>query len=111
MIKDIRQGSDGSDVTNFFSVGDQVYFTAYDDDNLELWKTDGTEAGTAMVKDIYPGDDDIWKIIRAMDGILYFSAEDGSHGRELWKTDGTEAGTESVKDINSGSGHGLLFSK
>jgi ELWxxDGT repeat protein len=37
-----------------------------------------------------------------VDGMLYFDAEDGQHGRELWKSDGTIGGTVLVKDINSG---------
>ena len=38
-----------------------------------------------------------------VNGTLYFTADDGTHGEELWKTDGTAAGTVMVKDILPGS--------
>jgi len=72
----------------------------------ELWASDGTAAGTVMVKDINPGSasglygGDRWFTV--LDGIGYFPANDGINGFELWRTDGTEAGTYMVKDINPG---------
>ena len=74
----------------------------------ELWKTDGSEAGVALVKDILPGPGSAFSSAAAefanVNGTLFFTATDGTHGRELWKSDGTEAGTVLVKDIRPGSG-------
>ena len=33
-----------------------------------------------------------------IDGVSYFTADDGSSGLELWKSDGTAGGTTGVKD-------------
>lgn len=38
-----------------------------------------------------------------MDGILYFTANDGKHGVELWRSNGTPESTYLVKDIQTGS--------
>lgn len=72
--------------------------------NDELWKSDGTLAGTSLVKDIRPGVDGQPPVnLIGIDNIVYLTANDGSIGRELWKTDGTPEGTMLVKDINPGS--------
>jgi ELWxxDGT repeat protein len=73
--------------------------------NIELWISDGTEAGTVILKDIHSGGNAsvVTNLTRAGDK-LYFKATDGSSaGYELWVTDGTEAGTVLVKDIWPGS--------
>ena len=51
----------------------------------ELWKSDGTEDGTKLVKDIDPSGDSFPLWLTNVGGTLYFSANDGSHGIELWK--------------------------
>ena len=49
-------GSGGSSITNLTDVGGTLYFSAYTPAyGAELWKSDGTAAGTAMVQDIYAG--------------------------------------------------------
>ncbi|MBN1659658.1 MAG: pre-peptidase C-terminal domain-containing protein [Anaerolineae bacterium] len=69
--------------------------------DTELWKSDGTKAGTVRVKDIQPGSgSSMPNALAAMNGMLYFNADDGTNGRELWKSGGSEAGTVLVKDIN-----------
>ncbi len=72
----------------------------------ELWRTDGTPAGTILVKDIRPGaaDSSIGAFAN-LNGTLFFTANDGVHGRELWKSDGTELGTTLVKDLPTGTEH------
>jgi len=90
------------------AVDGQLFFIARDETHgTELWKSDGTEAGTALVKDIYEGTDDglsqsDW--LKNVDGTLFFTAAEALNGRELWKSDGTAAGTVMVKDISPG-GH------
>ncbi|WP_431620994.1 ELWxxDGT repeat protein [Limnospira platensis] len=84
---------------------DTLYFQANDDTNgTELWKSDGTEAGTVLVKDINPGTGNSSPSnFTVFNDTLYFQANDGTNGTELWKSDGTEAGTVLVKDINPGT--------
>ncbi|MHC5539323.1 ELWxxDGT repeat protein [Singulisphaera rosea] len=81
-----------------------LFFSSNDGTNgRELWKTDGTTAGTVLVKDINPGAASSNPTSNIeYKNLLFFSADDGTNGRELWKSDGTAAGTVMVKDINTG---------
>src|SRR5205085_6946050 len=78
----------------------------------EPWKSDGTAAGTALVKDINPGPTGSFdgsqsqRQLAVMGAFAYFVANDGVSGYELWRTDGTEAGTTIVKDIDPGPASG-----
>ena len=81
----------------FFSGYD---YNAYAYQGNQLWKTDGTAAGTRLVKQINPaGSAEPFNFID-VSGRLFFLANDGEHEHELWTSDGTEAGTRMVKDIN-----------
>ena len=64
-----------------------LFFRANDGTNgNELWKSDGTEAGTVLVKDIWAGTPSSWPdTLVNLNDTLYFSADDEIHGRELWQ--------------------------
>jgi ELWxxDGT repeat protein len=83
-----------------------AYFAAFDPTNgRELWRSDGTPAGTVLLKDILAGATGSEPAdLAVVNNTLYFSANDGKSGRELWKSDGTAAGTVRVKDILAGTG-------
>lgn len=121
MLRDINPGAGGSDPEGFNVAASTsartVVFAANDGTNgREIWKTDGTEATTTMVKDINPGaassnPQQMTQLVLnwasnngPYDVRVFFTAEDGVNGRELWRTDGTAAGTFLVKDINAGAG-------
>lgn len=70
----------------------------------ELWRTDGTAAGTFQLADIVPGPDGSFPERFVVFGAtMLFEASDNTHGGELWRTDGTPAGTTFVKDIFPGT--------
>jgi ELWxxDGT repeat protein len=87
--------------------GNKFFFSASTDAaGNELYLSNGTEAGTAMVKDINPGAGNSMEMLSYMftSGPLFFGANNGVAGNELWKTDGASEGTVMVKDIRSGAG-------
>ncbi len=102
-MKDIRPGSNSATFAYLTNVAGTLYFAANDGTNGdELWRSDGTGAGTQLVKDIFPGASNSYpRFLTNLEGTLYFSAYDVTNGRELWKSNGTEAGTLLVKDIDS----------
>ena len=90
---------------NLVNVGAKVFFSANDGGSgQELWSSDGTASGTALVRDIATGSSGSSpNNLTELNGALYFTANDGAHGFELWKSDGTPAGTVLVKDITPGT--------
>jgi ELWxxDGT repeat protein len=113
MVADINPGGIGSypsyltrDLAN---VNGTLFFRAYDSvHGTQLWKSDGTAAGTVMVTDINPGYRGGFSWFSDptnVNGELFFAANDGVHGVELWKSDGTAAGTVPVADVAPGGAY------
>ena len=77
---DINTGDQDSSPEYFCSSGGvlPIYFSAYDSGSgRELWKSDGTAAGTSMVKDINPNGNSNPKYLTWFKNKLYFQADDG----------------------------------
>ena len=97
------------------SVNDEfVLFGAQNEsDNVELWRSDGTEDGTYMVKEI----DEVGSSRPAYffpldEERVLFSAQPAGGGFELWISDGTEAGTNAVGNAYSdGNSYVSQFTK
>lgn len=86
---------------NFFAASNSLY-------GVELWRSDGTDSGTYLLADIWPGPLASYpRDLVAAYGEVFFIADDGVHGSELWCTDGTPEGTRLVSDINPGVGSSL----
>ncbi|NCG42639.1 MAG: hypothetical protein GWO84_03775 [Euryarchaeota archaeon] len=75
-------------------------------DGCELWTTEGIMDTTTMLLDINPLGDSLpgnalgfTSVVGEQGELIFFDADDGTHGRELWVTDGTTIGTHIVQDI------------
>ena len=69
-------------------------------DDRELWKSDGTKAGTVLVKDIEPDEFAGYpRYLTAVGGTLFFTVDDATRGGERWTSGGTAGGTIMVKEI------------
>jgi ELWxxDGT repeat protein len=98
LLQDIAPGSDDgiswNVQTDYVSFNGKLYFQAEDPTNAdELWVSDGTTAGTVLLKDIAPGNNGSGpEFFVVSNNTVYFIANDGT-GSAIWKTDGTASGT------------------
>jgi ELWxxDGT repeat protein len=110
-------------IDNLTDVNGTLYFTIdAKGQGQTLWRTDGTPAGTRLVKTLNaaaaadnpsspppglpgaaPSAEPLGppRSLTAVGGKLYFVANDGTHGEEVWVSDGTDAGTKLVKDVGT----------
>lgn len=88
LLKDIVTGVSSSDPQDLYRVPGKrlVYFSASRTENgRELWRSDGTTAGTILVSDIFPGaDNSSPRNFFYHKRKLFFSALDETKGRELF---------------------------
>jgi ELWxxDGT repeat protein len=85
-----------------FAVGNLEIFSAKretGDPEIDLWRTDGTPAGTFRLIQSQHAEKMVSLPGIALGNQLLFDADDGVHGLELWATDGTVAGTRLVADL------------
>ncbi|MFN7803474.1 MAG: ELWxxDGT repeat protein, partial [Planctomycetaceae bacterium] len=87
LVNDINPVGLPSDPSLLTEVNGTLYFTANDGSTgYELWKSDGTSAGTVLVQDIRSGGGGSYPSrLTNVNGTLYFRATDGTTGVELWK--------------------------
>lgn len=106
MVKDVNPTDE-----SLMGIGKRLFFVASGGGHgNELWKSDGTPAGTKMVKNIHP--DDCGEFgggsdpggFTNVDGTLFFGATDCKHGAEIWRSDGTRSGTRRLTRIPNGNG-------
>lgn len=110
LVKDINaaSGGAGSDPREMLRFGDAVYFAATSGEyGRELWRTDGTTAGTVLVADIARGTASAKPHgLTPLDGAFYFFADDGTNGLGLWRSDGSATGTKLVRAMPGGAPFG-----
>lgn len=116
-LKDSLISTNIGDVLNVRAdVNGTVFFTKELDGsstsstNTELWKTDGTPAGTTLITTLShqqgTSSGGALRNFTAVGNKLFFSMGQ-SHGRELWVSDGTAAGTMEVIDLAPGTVSGI----
>ena len=75
-----------------------VFLNSSPEFGKELWVSDGTSAGTNILRDINIGPGDSTPhLLTLLDGVVYFRAN--SH--QIWRTDGTNAGTYLMVNNNT----------
>ncbi|QDS95836.1 FG-GAP repeat protein [Roseimaritima multifibrata] len=97
----------------FTDLNDTVYFAANDG---ELWKTDGSVAGSQLVHDLGSAEESVRITITEMSVFndqLVLTASDESGTVDLWVSDGTNGGTQQVYEFGGAafSSDGVYFTE
>lgn len=114
LVKDLTPGAEGSFLSGLTASGSTLLFFRYvpeaygSAERYELWRSDGTEAGTVRVKELGVGAS-LSSLRALVSSTLFFVVSDPEHGTELWKSDGTPSGTQLVKDIYPGPESGYPY--
>ncbi len=96
LVKDIRSGVQSSNPKILGDLNGKLIFMASTvTQGYELWISDGTDAGTSMLKDLST---DMSKSMitgskLVVDSLIYFSIHNSDNTNSLWRTNGTADGT------------------
>ncbi|MEZ6192866.1 MAG: hypothetical protein R3C45_16460 [Phycisphaerales bacterium] len=94
----------------FVPIGDEVFFTARErviggpmnELHQMLYRTDGTEAGTAVIKELNITSSGWTSVVAELNGHAILTVPKSVSQEELWISDGTDAGTQLLKDLTQG---------
>ncbi|HEX7557458.1 MAG TPA: sortase [Leptolinea sp.] len=107
MVMDIQPGYISSNIDNIKGLGNLVFFSAEDDAGVELWVSappyDNTS--THRVADLNENGDSTPAELTPIGNAMFFTADDGLHGREIFKTSPPYQSVDLVADIWRGA-HG-----
>ncbi len=103
-LGDINATAGNSDPANIVALGNVAIYTAYSPDTgIELWRSDGTDAGTFLLSDVrLGGRNGAIANLTVVGSQVFFTASTPEFGTELWATDGTSSGTRLVRDVSPG---------
>ncbi len=84
-------------------LGDKLIYMATDESHgTEPWVSNGTAAGTMILKDIHLTTSSDPEHFFVAGSKAYFLASDATNGKQLWSTDGTPAGTKRLTSVAGG---------
>ncbi|RKH39615.1 ELWxxDGT repeat protein, partial [Corallococcus llansteffanensis] len=106
-VRDLTPGTGDSFLTHLTAVGNNLVFFKESFDvvtsatRFELGRSDGTAAGTVLLRDFGTNVDVSYLDAKVGNALLFFVRElDGA--TNLWRTDGTAAGTLQLKRLDAG---------
>ncbi len=109
LLKDINTNTTSSSNAGGYSHGDMcalnngVVFNATERAHgYEVYKSDGSNDGTLLLKDILEGEADSYpNAFLNKNGIAYFRANNTDGSSAIYKTDGTTVSTKKIVDVNN----------
>ncbi|MBZ4422408.1 ELWxxDGT repeat protein [Myxococcus sp. RHSTA-1-4] len=109
LLRDISPGPESAFsfefLPQFVTTEGVLYFVAHHREyGRELWRSDGTPAGTSLVRDVVPGEAGSAPSHLAADsGWVFFSADTPGEGREAWYSSGRFWDTKPLADLSPGT--------
>lgn len=113
LVADLTPGAAGSNLDHLTAFGSTlgfiraVYPTDSTPGHAEVWRSDGTTAGTVRLLDLGPGTSVDWRAARAGNALVFF-VHDAAGNTSVWRTDGTRAGTVQLRALTSPEGDAPL---
>jgi ELWxxDGT repeat protein len=97
LVKDIRPGPGGSQISEMTEMGDTLFFRADDGGGAGLWRSDGTAATTFEVAPVAAH-----QLTVVGNALFFIVVEESSWIYSLWRSDGTSAGTVQIASWSPG---------